>query len=541
LITSIASAGAAPGSVTYAYNANLQVSGATVPGSAAVAYGYDSDGVLTSAGALSLTRHASNATLSSTSLAQVSSSHVYNGFAEPTADTFKYGTTNLYDASYTRDALGRIATRTETVDGTTRNYVYTYDARGRLTDVTRDGSAWRHYDYDSNGNRTGATEGATSLTGDYDGQDRVLSYGSATFEHNAMGQRVSKTVGSDTTTYTYDELGTLVSVGLAAKTVSYVVDGLNRRVARKVDGAVTNRYLYGQGILPVAELNADGSVKSRFVFASKAHVPDYMVKGGVTYRFVTDQVGSVRLVVNTSDGTVAQRIDYDPFGKVTSDTNPGFQPFGFAGGLYDQDTGLVRFGARDYDAETGRWTAKDPIGFEGGDTNLYGYVGGDPVNFVDPTGEFAFLPFVAAAYAIFEVASTLYDIYDTASTLLDGCASGGDKAAAIFFLALGGVLPGGGYSKADDVIEETLSRTGSFTSKHVLSADEALEAGQRWVGEGYKELGNGVYRGANGRQFRIDDGSLQGAHKPRVPHVHLEAFRPGDKYPYVNNHVGFYE
>ena len=61
-------------------------------------------------------------------------------------------------------------------------------------------------------------------------------------------------------------------------------------------------------------------------------------------------------------------------------------PFGFAGGLYDSDTGLTRFGYRDYDAYTGKWTAKDPIGFNGGDTNLYGYVLGDPVNFVDPEG-----------------------------------------------------------------------------------------------------------------------------------------------------------
>lgn len=50
------------------------------------------------------------------------------------------------------------------------------------------------------------------------------------------------------------------------------------------------------------------------------------------------------------------------------------------------DTGLVRFGYRDYDPETGRWTARDPIGFAGGDTNLYGYVLGDPVNFIDPDG-----------------------------------------------------------------------------------------------------------------------------------------------------------
>jgi RHS repeat-associated protein len=79
-------------------------------------------------------------------------------------------------------------------------------------------------------------------------------------------------------------------------------------------------------------------------------------------------------------------MDYDEFGNVLLDTNPGFQPFGFAGGLYDRDTKFVRFSARDYDAETGRWTVKDPIGFAGGDDNLYGYSGNDPVNQKDPNG-----------------------------------------------------------------------------------------------------------------------------------------------------------
>jgi RHS repeat-associated protein len=65
-------------------------------------------------------------------------------------------------------------------------------------------------------------------------------------------------------------------------------------------------------------------------------------------------------------------------------------PFGFAGGLADRDTGLVRFGYRDYDPDTGRWTAKDPIGFAGGDTDLFGYVQCNPVNLVDPWGLFYF-------------------------------------------------------------------------------------------------------------------------------------------------------
>ena len=71
-------------------------------------------------------------------------------------------------------------------------------------------------------------------------------------------------------------------------------------------------------------------------------------------------------MVNAATGAVAQRIDYDAFGRVTQNTAPMFQPFGFAGGLYDHDTGFVRFGVRDYDAETGTWTAKDPIGFKVG-------------------------------------------------------------------------------------------------------------------------------------------------------------------------------
>jgi uncharacterized protein RhaS with RHS repeats len=73
----------------------------------------------------------------------------------------------------------------------------------------------------------------------------------------------------------------------------------------------------------------------------------------------SDQLGSPRLVINASTGVIMQRMDYDEFGVVLMDTNPGFQPFGFAGGLYDPQTGLVRFGERDYGAPTGRWTVKD--------------------------------------------------------------------------------------------------------------------------------------------------------------------------------------
>jgi RHS repeat-associated protein len=137
----------------------------------------------------------------------------------------------------------------------------------------------------------------------------------------------------------------------------------------------------------VAELDGNGNVVARFVYCGCGanNIPQYMIKGGVIYRIISDHLGSPRLVIDTSTNTITQRMDYDEFGNVILDTNPGFQPFGFAGGIYDQHTKLTRFGARDYDAETGRWTAKDPVRFQGG-FNFYGYVLNDPVNKIDPSG-----------------------------------------------------------------------------------------------------------------------------------------------------------
>ncbi|MCB1095369.1 MAG: DUF4157 domain-containing protein, partial [Verrucomicrobiae bacterium] len=114
--------------------------------------------------------------------------------------------------------------------------------------------------------------------------------------------------------------------------------------------------------------------------------PDFMLSNGRTYRIVTDHLGSPRLVIDCESGVVAQMMRHDAFGRVLEDSAPRFQPFGFAGGIYDPDTRFVRFGARDYDPLTGRWTAPDPSLFNGSASNLYAYVSSDPVNFVDPNG-----------------------------------------------------------------------------------------------------------------------------------------------------------
>jgi len=135
----------------------------------------------------------------------------------------------------------------------------------------------------------------------------------------------------------------------------------------------------------LAVYDGNNNLLMRFEYAD-ARMPFAMTKGSATYYLAYDQVGTLKAVADAS-GNAVKRIEYDTFGNIINDTAPAFAvPFGFAGGLYDKDTKLVRFGYRDYDPDTGRWTAKDPILFAGGDTDLYGYCLNDPINFVDPPG-----------------------------------------------------------------------------------------------------------------------------------------------------------
>lgn len=379
--------GEVSGSVSVAYTIGFRVTSQTVNARGTVTYRYDYDGLLTRAGELAIVRRPDDGLISGTTLGSISTEQNYNELGELGHLSARFGGSELYRAEYTRDDLGRITALTEAVQGVTSSLTFAYDESGRLKQVTRDGLVVEAYEYDANGNRLRATYPTGTVVGTYDAQDRLVSYGGATYTFAPSGELALKVEGSDTTRYTYDQLGNLVRVELPdGREIEYVIDGRNRRVGRKVDGVLTHGWLYQDQFNPVAELDASGNVVARFVYGTRPNVPDYMVRGGRTYRFITDHLGSVRLVVDVETGVVVQRLDYDAYGRVLLDTNPGFQPFGFAGGIYDPATGLVRFGARDYDPHTGRWTSKDPIGFEGGDPNLYGYVLGDPVNLVDPDG-----------------------------------------------------------------------------------------------------------------------------------------------------------
>lgn len=389
LLTALTWSGSIAGNVDRSYDNNFRVISERVDGASEAAFQYDADGLLTGAGALAIQRDAQHGLITGTSLGDVQTASAYGSFGETESYDARYQGSSVLSISCTRDASGRIIQETETVLGVTKVYGYSYDTSGHLIRVTLGGVNISTYDYDGNGNRVNHTSSSETLEATYDAQDRLTSYGTNTYSYNASGDRVSKTdtATSETTSYVYDVFGNLLSASLADGTViTYVVDGQNRRIGKKVNGVLVQGFLYRDQLNPIAELDGAGNVVSRFVYGSKTHIPDYVMRGASTYRILSDYLGSPRLVIDVATGMAVQVMSYDAFGNVTADTDPGFQPFGFAGGLYDPHTKLIRFGARDYDAETGRFTTKDPRSISLTNTNLYTYALGDPVNRVDTTG-----------------------------------------------------------------------------------------------------------------------------------------------------------
>jgi RHS repeat-associated protein len=303
----------------------------------------------------------------------VTTTYGYSPFGEVQSVTTSLGPSVLYSQGLQYDALGNPRVSEETLSGTSRQESYSYDAVSRLTGVTRNGVSTT-FTYGANSTRVRVGSDVAS----FDAQDRLLAQGSTTYTWDVHGNRASDSTG---VTYTHDGLGRLLGWRKGPTSLEYEVDALDRRVLRRRNGVVTARYVYEGQYRIVAELESG----SRFLYATHGHSPDAMVRAGVTYVYVKNHLGSVRAVVNAATGQVVQALDYDVWGNVLSDSSPGFQPFAFAGGLYDAESKLTHFGWRDYDASTGTWTSKDPIRQAGG-LNVYLYVNANPGRYIDPSG-----------------------------------------------------------------------------------------------------------------------------------------------------------
>jgi RHS repeat-associated protein len=380
-------AGPVTGAVAVSLDPFGRMAGVSVDGAAPIGYKYDSGGSLTGVGDLSIQRDPASGQVSEVSLGSVRTTREYDAQGRLTHIVAATGHGSaMLDVRYGYDLRGRVTSVTETRGGTLTNTSYRYDDPGRLAEVSVNGISVGRYGYDAAGNRVAVKTPSGTLKATYDDRDRLLSWGAARYVFQPDGQLASITVGDANTDFRFDDFGVLRAVTLPdGRRIDYLVDAGGARIGKRIDGTLVNGYLYRPDGALAAQTDRSGAVVAQFGYDDAGRLT-LVERGGTRYQVITDRLGSPLLVIDAGTGAVAEAIAYDAWGAVTSDTNPGFIPIGFAGGLRDVDTGLVRFGAREYDPRTGRWTGPDPIGFTGGDPVLYRYVAGDPVNRTDATG-----------------------------------------------------------------------------------------------------------------------------------------------------------
>ena len=355
---------------------------------APLTFWYDAGGLITRAGDLQIERDPQTGRISQERLGTLRRAWMYDLFGDPLSETVsdaKGGV--IVEVRWQRDGLGRILEQSIRSSGADVQVErYTYDEAGRLASWSS-GSRTFRYSYDAAGNPQAiASADGSSAVADYDARNELLQLGAAHFSYNGAGQRIGRQGEDGATAYRYDLQGALLSVTKPGGVrTDFIVDAAGRRLASLRNGKLQYGIVYGDALHPSAELAADGTVRARYVYAG-GRSPAYISKGQMEGLEVLDGTGSPRLIINAATAAVEDAIARDPFGRVLSETAPGFQRIGFAGGIVDADTGFVRFGARDYDPQTMRWTAPDPLSVTGGSANLYAYVAGDPVNRTDSSG-----------------------------------------------------------------------------------------------------------------------------------------------------------
>lgn len=299
----------------------------------------------------------------------------------------------LYDAQLTHDALGHLTQLDATVDGQAEIETFAHDALGHLTGFTRqaDGSAANYtYAYDADGNL---------LRGDEMGVD-LFSY-----DFTAPGALTSRTLSDGTVdTVNFDIAGHLTgSDGMA---LAYDAHGRLMRVT-KSDGTVVEMIYDYRGARVMKRVTSpDGNHAVRYVddlFEERADVATAYViaggrlvghlRGGGQRHLHVDHRGSP-LVVTRTDGTVDGRGWFGPFGHdaTLADADVSRQ---YTGAVFDIETGLYYLNHRYYSPALGRFLTPDPrfLGRPERELdvpeahNLYAYANGDPVDYVDPTGQ----------------------------------------------------------------------------------------------------------------------------------------------------------
>ena len=300
-----------------------------------------------------------------------------------------------WQKSLSYDAAGNISVLLD-INGAQQSY--TYDADSRLLSAANTAAnsyGTLAYQYDKNSNRTQATQNGSSVPYTYSPPNWLAQQGTDQRTRNAAGYTSYTTVLG---TLTYDGYGHLTQIdpGSASQSVSnpaddtvpqaatYSYDGFGERIGKQTADGVATDFGYGPGSRLLTE--SSGGKEYDYVWLN-GQLLARLDKGPLkttVYYYHTDTLGTPQAMTNAAQQVVWQA-NYTPYGQAGVVTATVQNNVRLPGQYHDRESGLKYNVNRDYDAAVGRYVQPDPLGLEAG-PNIYAYVGGNPVNDVDPLG-----------------------------------------------------------------------------------------------------------------------------------------------------------